>query len=396
MIENENNDALLENTVSESFEQSFGERLEHALDLKTWTRGEDWIANLAQLEQELAEAHAQQTGTHQLIRDFIFPQLATKPYAPRNAGVYEADRKTLERIYKVLLFCGQVEAADGTMARHDTLPLTITQIGVSLVSYNGEQGAWAHRFFRRDLRRRVENPVEELLDLLERRAKRQAVDQEEDELSVLAGRGIMAYAERAILRDKSNAVWRMGQGNPAPYEILTGWWANHVEHFELSLELIHWYVNYKKFVFVPSTPRARHLLTLGDALKPMEFAIVETLQEYAEKLARGHYRVTENAMKIFTHELAPKIIVGVYRVWQGAPPYLFYAHEDYAEMAVHVAMADSLLQEHRGFPMLNDLAHHICSSQFGVDSFMNTVQSAYAKLGDPFRYLGERETRFKG
>lgn len=395
MAETENDGVLIEKAGNE-FEQSFGERLEHALNLETWTRGEDWMANLAQIDQELADAHAQQTRTHQLIRDKIFPHLGTKPYAAPSAGVYQADRATLERIYKGLLFCGQVEAADGTMVRHDTLPLTITQIGVSLVSYHGEQGAWAHRFFRRDLRKRVDDPVEELLELLERRAKRQAVDQEDDELSVLAGRGIMAYAERAILRDKSTAIWRMGQGNPAPYEILTGWWANKIEHFNMSLRLIQDYVDYKKFVFVPSTPRARHLLTLGDALYPMEFAIVETLQEYAEKLARGHYRVTEKAMRIFANDLAPQIVVGVYRVWHGAPPYLFYAHKDCAHMAAHIAMADSLLQEHRGFPMLNDLAHHICSSQFGMDNFITSVESAYAKLDDPFRYLGERETRFRG
>jgi len=44
-----------------------------------------------------------------------------------------------------------VEACDGTCSVHDTLPLTITQIGVCLVSYLGEQGAWGHRLFRRDL-----------------------------------------------------------------------------------------------------------------------------------------------------------------------------------------------------------------------------------------------------
>ena len=214
----ETNDSRLANTAnSAEFETSFGEKLEHALDLATWTRGEDWMAQLDQIEQELADAVAQEKRIRQPIRDVIFPRLKTTPGAPPNAGVYEADRKTLERIYQQLLFCGRVEAADGTMARHDTLPLTITQIGVSLVSYSGEQGAWAHRFFRRDLRGRVADPIEEALAILERRERRKGQGQEDDELSELAGRGIMAYAERSILATKSKALWRMGHGHPAPH-----------------------------------------------------------------------------------------------------------------------------------------------------------------------------------
>lgn len=41
-----------------------------------------------------------------------------------------------------LLFNGAVEACDGTSVEHGTLPVTITQIGVCLVSYQGDQGSW--------------------------------------------------------------------------------------------------------------------------------------------------------------------------------------------------------------------------------------------------------------
>jgi hypothetical protein len=88
-------------------------------------------------------------------------------------------------------------------------------------------------------------------------------------------------------------------------------------------------------------------------------------------------------------------VVGLFRVWEAAPPYLFYAHIDRAEMAVHIAMADSMLQEHRGFPMLIDLADTVCKTTFGVDSFIPSVQTAYAEADQPFRFLGERETRYR-
>jgi hypothetical protein len=111
---------------------------------------------------------------------------------------------------------------------------------------------------------------------------------------------------------------------------------------------------------------------------------------------RGGYRNESGVlplMKDFCREVAPKIAIGLFRVWEGAPPYMFYAHVDHAEMAAHIAMADSVLQEHRGFPMLIDLADTVCKTTFGVDSFSASVQLAYTDAGQPFRYLGERETR---
>jgi hypothetical protein len=300
------------------------------------------------------------------------------------------------------LFNGGVEACDGTSVVHDTLPLTITQIGVCLVSYQGQQGSWAHRLFRRDLRAKVKDPVEEVLAVLEQRQKREAQGLEDEKsLSQLARRGIMAYAERAILREKSKAVWRMGHGSPAPYELLTGLWASKGERLEIAEELIRWYVGHKKFVFVPSAPRKRHWLMIGNALRPLEFAIVQTLKPELHNLIASPnrdsgYREGSGALPVIKRlrdEVGPEIVVGVYRVWEAAPPFLFYAHVEHAEQAAHIAMADSLLQEHRGFPMLIDLADTVCAATFGVEDFRTSVHTAYADAGEPFRYLGERETR---
>ena len=91
---------------------------------------------------------------------------------PTRAGVFTAQREDLERVHRGLLFNGGVEACDGTSVVHDTLPLTITQIGVCLVSYNGNHGSWVHRLFRRDLRSRQSNLVDEVMTVLERREKR--------------------------------------------------------------------------------------------------------------------------------------------------------------------------------------------------------------------------------
>jgi hypothetical protein len=129
----------------------------------------------------------------------------------------------------------------------------------------------------------------------------------------------------------------------------------------------------------------------------MEFAIIQTLEpEIQNMIDNGGYRNESGvlpAMKKFSKEVSPQIVVGLYRVWEAAPPFLFYAHVDQAPMAAHIAMADSVLQEYRGFPMLIDLADTFCRSTFGADAFTVSVQTAYADAGQPYRYLGERETR---
>jgi hypothetical protein len=381
------------------FESAYGEPFQRTLDLNTWSQGENLAESYTRLEQEIIEALAKESGYRKVVRETIFSRLKNSPGAPRNAGVYQAKREDLERMHRGLLFNGGVEACDGISVVHDTIPLTITQIGVCLVSYNGQQGSWAHRLFRRDLRSQVNDPVEEVLTVLERREQRESQGLGGEVLSELARRGIMAYAERAILKDKSDASWRMGHGSPAPYELLTGLWSSQASKIRLSLDLINWFVDHKRFVFIPSAPRKRHWLMIGNALNPLEFAIIQTLQpDIRHMIDSGGYRDESGvrpAMEEFYREVAPKIVVGLYRVWEAAPPYLFYAHIDYAEMAAHIAMADSMLQEHRGFPMLIDLADTVCKTTFGVDSFIPSVQTAYAEAGQPFRYLGERETRYR-
>jgi hypothetical protein len=380
----------------EKFEQAYGEPFSKTLDLATWSLGENFDEMMTRLDREIADAVEQARQDRETIRREILLKLGSELGSAKQAGLYGVDSKNLERVMRGLLFNGGVEACDGTSVVHDTIPLTITQIGVCLVSYNGTQGSWVHRLFRRDLRERSTDLVSDVLTLLDQREKREAVGQEGEQLSELAKRGIMTYAERAILRERSTALWRMGHGSPAPYEILTGLWASQIERIQVSIELIDWYVNQlQRFVFVPSAPRRRELLTLGDALLPMEYAVIQSLEpDITTMVERGGYRGRVlDAMKAFAADIASKIVVGLFRVSRIAPAYIFYAHEDHVEMAAHIAMADSFIQEHRGFPMLIGLADTVCRTTFGVDTFMNSVQVAYANRDTPFRYLGERETR---
>jgi hypothetical protein len=76
-----------------------------------------------------------------------------------------------------------------------------------------------------------------------------------------------------------------------------------------------------------------------------------------------------------------------------APPQVFYAHEELAHVAARIALADSVLQEQRGFPLLIDLADGVCRSVYGGGSLEDLAEVAYAAAGAPFRYGSERDTR---
>src|SRR5260370_13061643 len=173
-------------------ESACGESLRSTLDLDTWQPGEN-LANLyGRLEQEISEAVKQEKRIRERVREDIFPLLRTRPEKPAQAGVYQATVQQVERVHSGLLFNGAVEACDATSVTHDTLPVTIFQIGVSLVSYKGDQGTWVHRLFRRDLRVGGLDPVDEALGLLEKRKDRAGFDErsKRDKLTDLGKRAI--------------------------------------------------------------------------------------------------------------------------------------------------------------------------------------------------------------
>lgn len=382
-------------TDADEFQSSFGETLDQALDLNTWHRGEDLAHLYGRLEQEIADAVKQEDQLRERVRKVVFPRLEARSGAPKGAGVYRAQVTDIEKTHRGLLFNGQVEACDGTSVPFDTLPITIVQIGVCTVSYRGDQGSWVHRLYRRDLHLGGTDPIEETLDVLEQRKKRSGYDggSRKDKLSELARRGVMTFAERSVLMKMCQAPWRMGHGNPTPYELLTG--AGMKELLDKSLPLLTALVEHGRFVFVPSSPADRLSLTIGNALHFPEYAIIDTLEDDILRLAdQGKYWPGYDAkVKEFGHVYGKQISKGVFRASEMGPAQMFYAHIDHAHEAALIALADSVLQDVRGFPMLIDLADMLCRTTFGRETLAAPTQTAYAEAGEPFRYITERQSR---
>jgi hypothetical protein len=381
---------------SNEFLAQCGQTIQQALDIRQWHNALDLAAADERLERDLLEGLDQQDNLDKQTRERLFPLIDKQPNRPKDAGVYQAKAAHLRRAQAASLLNGGVEACDGVSVVHDTLPLTVTQIGVCMMSYHGSAGVFGQRLYRRDLRVRGDDPLQDAFDLLSRRAARASAAQpsRRDVLSELIRRGAMAYAERAFLTHMSKAPWRMGHGHPAPYELLTG--SGSMDLLRMGFEVIRKLVlDHKRFIFVPSDIGDRVLLSLGQALRPLEFLILETSERRSRPIVelgnlRGEHRAEAEE---FIREVTPKIVVGLYRTYRQAPPRVFYAHEDWAQQAALIAMADSVLQPHRSFPTLLDLADTVAGNLFGAEAFGATMQNAYVRRGQPLRFLGERETR---
>jgi len=165
---------------------------------------------------------------------------------------------------------------------------------------------------------------------------------------------------------------------------------------DVSLELLDRLINkHRLFVYVPSAAGERGLLTIGYALRPLEYAIFDASTERMSHIVdNGHYGSQhKQRARSFVGDTGPNLVIGIFRASRFAPPQIFYAHAEHAHVAALIAMADSTLQEHRGFPTLIDLADNVCRTTFGAGEFFDSVRLAYTDTGNPLQYLSERETR---
>ncbi|MGC4043413.1 MAG: hypothetical protein QM758_06380 [Armatimonas sp.] len=384
----------------DELEKAFGEPLDGLLDITSWQQGHDLNGLYERLEAEVAASVEQKERTHPPMRRLIqerLSEMAGQGTSPDNAGLFKITPADLAYVHNSLLFNGATECCDGTVVAHDGLLLTVAQIGVSLVRYQGASGTWLQRMYRRDIRQTFDDPLEEAIALLEARGmRRESADAPEshDETSQLMRRGLMEYAERAALLHHSDAVWRMGHGNPIPLSLL---FSRSRTLFGASTEILRTLLlDHKKWLYIPSAPTDRIARTIGDALFPLEYALLGTIEDTLnlEKLTRGSGPVADRTqLQKFLSEVLPHIVYGVYRAASYAPAQMFYAHRDYAHVAASLALADSVMQPLRGFPMLIDIADLTCRSAFDASCFASSVSGAYARAGYPVQYLGERETR---
>ena len=364
----------------DDFKKAYGENFSDAINIDTWRIGENLAELYPIIESELIKAKQDEEKNHQIFRNIIFPRIKEIGSVP-NAGLHtEIDsEEIIEKVHRGFLFNGAVTACGSTSVVYDSVPISITQIGICLVNYQGQHGSYSHRLFRRDLRFKGEDPVKEAIDLIEKRKGDDIVGDKRAKLSTLAVRGIKTFAERAILIEKSDSNWLMGSGSPAPYELMTGFWASRSEMKDKSIELMQkMIVDHKRFVYVQDSSRNPQLWTFGNALKPFEYLVIDTLKDDLVRLValggtRGEFR---EAYEKFANDVGSQIAIGVYKIARHSPPQIFYSHIEHIQTAALIAMADSVFQMHRGSPMLLDLADNLCQTSFGKNDFIASIEQA--------------------
>ena len=371
------------------FSRLFGDDIADVLNPASWTPGADLLDTQARLEREVAGAVDADRRLSADIRRLVFPRIEAAALAGEASGVHCAAPEQMDAIANGLLLNGEVEAADGITAIHETLSLTFIQVGVCIVSYRGDQETWAQRMYRRDHRYGGNSSLDEILDVLQRRGNAR----DGNRPSRLAARGIQAYAERMFLADYSDTRWRMCRGLPAPFELLTGAGILVPSRIGMTYPLAQAGVSvlrellleHERFVFVPKENPDYFLTTIGRALAPREYAIVETIDHQLERFEKTtHYDDAWKAIiSDFRRDVGGAVVRGVFRASAIASPQIFYAHRDHAHIAALVALADSALQEQRGSPVLLDLAQAVCRATFGLDSYAPQLSVAYTNAGAP-------------
>jgi hypothetical protein len=379
------------------------------LDLTNWTSGDRMHDLSVRLEREVEEAARNESDMGPKVLAVLETALKSAPDRSRESGVYSVTVSDIEGACKSVLFNGLVEACDGTRVMVSTLPVTVMQIGVCLASYSGDGdgGSIVQRLYRRDFAQKTGDAEAEVLDFLNKRARHNPAGPSEfgDDgrivsISDMMCRALMMYGERAMLAERSTRPWRLGHGSPMPHEMIVG--SGKKDMIWASLDVLtKLLLGHKKFAFVPSEINDLAVRTIANALHPLQYAVIRNSTDIIDgyvknsSFERPHYKAAGifDAVQNFRNDVANKVVLCVYRASAFAPGGILYAHEDHVHEAALIVLADSALQEHRGFPNLIDVADRTCRGVFSSGSIAAQVQATLARAGSPFRFAKERDTR---
>jgi len=305
----------------------------------------------------------------------------------------------IEMLKQKRLFTGQVVAADGTLAKYETLSLVGAQIAISKVGYRGSTGQIVSDlvYWGKEV---PNNPsIQDIVEAIRSRGK--ALPQKLPNLFLYA---LMIYKERQVLLDDSQDHFKLIQGPIFPHEMLSG--SGRAHTMVTCLNLIKRLIDDGNYACIVSNTSAyRDLKMLGMALNPGEYIVVRTgtdlLEDYFEganytdtPIPKYGNRSQKEVFKQFQREYGDKVRQGVLRAHPLSPPYIFYCNADHLDEAAHILLADASNTGARGFPLLIDLADQYCSGAFKASeytSFMN-AEFSYA-AGGSGAYMSERTTR---
>ncbi len=370
---------------NEEVRQGFGAGIKELVDLRGWQDRAD-PDRVFQAVGEMAARAVELERRHQApLRRLMEQEFSNRPDAPRWAGTHQATAEQLVDVARGYLYSGQTEAVAGDLVLHETLPLSIGQMGVCAVSYQGRHDQWHQRLVRRDLPIHTGDPEQELMALLDRRDRiaRPGQANRMRQLSDLARRGLVGYMERYVMHTQCPGKWRIGNGVPTPLDLLTG--MGNMDLLEMSLSLMRdMLLGDSRWIWVSSKTDEHALETVARALRPLEFAIFMRLDgRLRDQVGIGHYPPFHARLaEAFVEEVGPHLVIGAYRAGAFSPPRFFVAHEERSCEAALIAMADAAALQPQGVPALVQIARSHCRAALGADgSFEKMVEQAFRHAG---------------
>jgi len=340
-------------------------------------------------------------GLRQELRGRYLPELL-------NAGTLKcwskANPRYIEMIQRKRLYAGQVVAADGTLARYETLGLIGAQIAISSVTYQGTTGQLAVNIMHWGKELPRQTTAADIADAIRSRGKQLI-----EKLPNLFLYTLMLYKERQMLLNSTPGHFKIMHGPIFPHEMLSGSGKQHT--MKRCFELLANIIEDGKYISIVSKERQHpELLTLGMALDAGEYIIVNTgvdvLNDFYGDGTKAHYTDTQipeygnksqkELFREFQNGYGPKVVQGVIRAHPMSPPYVFYCNADNRQMeeAVHTLLADAANTGGRGFPLLVDLADQYCSNAFKSSEYTEHMNAEFTRASrGSGMYQSERTTR---
>jgi hypothetical protein len=328
------------------------------------------------------------------LRKNYFPKLQ----AAGSIILGQRDRQYVKLLQEKRLLPGRVFAADGTIARYETLSMVGAQIAVSRVGYKGSTGQFVSNIVHwgQEVGRSIN--IQELLHALRSRGKLA-----KQKMNNMLLQTIMEYKEREILLELGPDTFKLIQGPIFPYEMIVG--GGQANTLKMCLELLGKLIDDGSYATIVSASTNRDLLVLGMALEPGEYAIIRDGKTILDTfLASANFTNAEepdydnkSEIEIFTEFsdiYGPRVVEGVLRAHHLSRPYVFYCNKNKLDEAAHMLFADAEHTGPRGFPLLIDLADQYCSGSFKSSEYTAYMNAEFARAsGGSAMYYSERSTR---
>ena len=299
-----------------------------------------------------------------------------------------------------LLRSGTVAAADGTISPVPLLAGTKIQVGVVIVSNQGDVVTLVTKVFETELSTGATTATEFFANLRSARS-----------ISNLLSRAIMLAGERRLLLEH-DAEWRLIHGELIPHELRTGA-GRPDQNLPPTFELINRYIDTTSFLAVSEASDDIDILNAAVLLSPGEYIVIRSLTDTLELFLLGDATTGQAAANFierdkkrfreFIAAAGPRVAVVLVKA--GQTPFLLECHVDRVDDAVALFLMDSLwtrgmpadgtAMSVRGFPFHIDLADQVARTLLKGADFRNFVEARLfgAGVDEALFDLDARRTR---